>query len=368
MVCYTECNTVLSKVEKEFRRLSSRTWSATAIVSYIRILLGLSSLGTVALVFGGTTPTGHWKGSTPQPSAVSSSSAALAPYPAPSTCERIYAADGPWNTPIGPLPLYDSLSITYTDAISGTFGSDPTQFTYPVYQVDSWTPKQTVAISGYFSDVISNTVIDNHRETSTLVPIPPGAAPSFGSDSQIVFWNAQTGDEWGFSRAVLNADGTWSASSGYHYNTNWSGSPPLVKSKFASRGAGLPFLAGLVRPCEIAKGQIDHALAFAYDSPSELFVFPATKSDGTGNGLPEGARLQLNPDLTDEQIQAWGCTDACLTIAHAMQQYGIIVVDRSRRPKIFVEYEATAHWNSAVTATTISNIPYTEFKVLKLNP
>jgi len=82
--------------------------------------------------------------------------------------------------------------------------------------------------------------------------------------------------------------------------------------------------------------------------------------------IPEGARIQLDPALTDRQIQAWGCTGSCLIIAHAMQQYGMIVVDRSNRPKIFVEYEQTAHWNNLLEATTISKIPYARFKVLKI--
>ncbi len=66
------------------------------------------------------------------------------------------------------------------------------------------------------------------------------------------------------------------ASNGYHYNTAWSGVPPRG---FSSRGAGVPYLAGLVRKCEIEQGHIDHALAFVYPRTTARFVFPATKSD-----------------------------------------------------------------------------------------
>lgn len=286
----------------------------------------------------------------------------------PPPCQPAYAPNSPWNTPIGSRPAYDPLSSTYVAGISGVFGSDPTQYTYPVYEVSSSTPRRAVAVTGYFSEVINDTSISNLKHGTVSIPMPAGAAPSAGSDSQVIFWNRQTGDEWGFSGVVINASGGWTASSGYHYNTNWDGAPPLGNAKFASRGSGLPFMAGLVRPCEISRKQIDHALAFAYSSPSPLFVFPATKSDGGGTGLPEGARIQLDPALSDAQIQAWGCTGTCLTIAHAMQKYGMIVVDRSSRPKIFVEYEATANWNSSLKATTISKIPYGAFKVLRIAP
>jgi hypothetical protein len=281
-------------------------------------------------------------------------------------CTLLYSANSPWNTPISSKAEYDPLSSTYVAGFSGIFGSDPTQYTYPVYEVDSATPKQVVAVSGYFSEVVNDTTISNSKGSPVAIPLPVSAEPSTGGDSQIVFWNRQTGDEWGFSGMIHNANGTWAASSGYHYNTNWDAAPPVGNSRFASRGAGLPFMAGLVRPCEISRKRIDHALAFAYSSPSPLFIYPATKSDGDNIGLPEGARLQLDPNLSDAQIQAWGCTGSCLTIAHALQKYGMIVVDRSNRPKIFVEYEQTAHWSNLLEATTISKIPYTAFKVLKI--
>ena len=69
----------------------------------------------------------------------------------------------------------------------------------------------------------------------------------------------------------------------------WSGVPPIG---FNSRGAGVPYLAGLVRPAEVRRGRIEHALAFGCREPGSLFVVPATKSDGAGAfpALPEGAR------------------------------------------------------------------------------
>lgn len=200
-----------------------------------------------------------------------------------------------------------------------------------------------------------------------MVPIPNGVSPAAGGDAQIVFWNQQTGDEWGFNSVVVNSDGSLNVKNGYHYNTNWDGSPP---DTFGSRGAGVPYLTGLIRPCEIAQGHIDHAIAFAYDYPTNQFIYPATKSDGSGSyppDMPEGARLQLNPALTDTQIQGWGCIGSCLIIAKALQKYGMIIIDKSGHPKIYAEYEGTAHWNGVVRASTPGTIPYNQFRVLKIN-
>src|SRR5207248_5766252 len=135
---------------------------------------------------------------------------------------------------------------------------------------------------------------------------------------QLIVVDPASGDEWGFWRIARTDLGGWSAVNGYHYDIRWSGVPPVG---FVSRGAGITYLAGLIRPCEIAQQRIDHALAFAYNWPSPEFVYPATKSDGRGQrgvDLPEGARLQLDPTLSADQIRSWGCVNSCLTIAEAL--------------------------------------------------
>ncbi|MGO9821104.1 MAG: hypothetical protein ACLPTJ_10700 [Solirubrobacteraceae bacterium] len=155
------------------------------------------------------------------------------------------------------------------------------------------------------------------------------------------------------------------ATNGYQYNTNWSG---VLPTGFA-RGAGVTYLAGLIRPCEIAQGRIDHALAFAYPYTTPQFVYPARKSDGStppGDGLPEGSRLQLDPGVSDRVIKrVWGCTNACFTIAKALQRYGMYLVDTGGRPKIVAEDDRTAHWGGKITASTVSPIPVTSLRLVR---
>jgi hypothetical protein len=129
----------------------------------------------------------------------------------------------------------------------------------------------------------------------------------------------------------------------------------------------VPYQAGLIRPCEISRGHIEHALAFAYDFPTPDHVYPATKSDGTSQDprdMPEGSRLQLDPSIGDREIRAWGCTGPCFTVAKALQEYGMYVIDNSGRPKVMFEYEDTAGWDGSVTADTVSPIPLSRFKLV----
>ncbi len=284
-------------------------------------------------------------------------------------CDRPYADTSPWNTPIGPDPEYQPESDRYVREIPAPLTSDSTQYTYPVYEVSSSTPRETVELSGWLSSVTDGGErLETQRRGTVELPIPEGARAAAGTDAQIILLDRATGDEWGVWRLEQDGD-SWSATNAYHYNIDWSAVPPRAENgnPFFSRGAGVPYLAGLVRPCEIARGRIDHALAFAYDAPSPEYVYPATKSDGAGgpDDLPEGTRFQLDPSLTAKEIRAWGCKGPCLTIARALQKYGMYAIDNSGRSKVMLEYEETARWNGRVDESTVSPIPLTAFKVLQ---
>ena len=277
-------------------------------------------------------------------------------------CSVPYSASSPWNTPIASNPTVEPGSATDIAGVAGPLTSDPTQYTYPVYDADGSSPVYSVKLSGRYSNVTSNTSIQLLSAPTVSVPIPASAQAAAGSDAQLIILEPSTGDEWGFWQLYKNSSGQWQATNGYHYNTNWSGVPP---KGFGSRGAGVPYLAGLVRPCEIAQGHIDHALAFAYSNTAPSYVWPATKSDGastSANALPEGARLQLDPSLTTAQLQAMGITGPELVVAKTLQKYGMYLIDSSGRSKVMFEYSGTANWGTTITAKTVSGIPIADFR------
>jgi hypothetical protein len=287
-----------------------------------------------------------------------------------SRCAAPYSADSPWNTPIPRDARVHASSARYVDALEGPLTSDPTQYTYPVYEVSRRTRRQPVVVNNVFSDVTGGGRRLTVRKGGTVrLPIPAGARAAAGTDAQIILLDRDSGDEWGAWRLRRTA-GRWHVDNGYHYNTRWSGVPPRAADgrTFGSRGAGVPYLAGLVRPCELRRGRIDHALAFAYNFPAARHVYPATKSDGAGEpgrDMPEGTRMQLDPGLSRRQIERWGCRGPCLTIARALQRYGMYVIDNSGRPKVILEYEDTARWRGFVDAETAGPIPLSAFRVLQ---
>jgi len=292
-----------------------------------------------------------------------------APVTAARSCRRPYKASSPWNTPIAASAKYAPRTKAHVARLGDVLTSDPTQYTYPVYKVGPRTKRQVVQVNGVFSNVTSGgRRLRLERRGTVRLPIPPGARAAAGSDSQIVLVDSTTGDEWGAWQLAREGSG-WSIENGYHYNVRWSGVAPRDPSgvAFGSRGAGVPYYAGLVRRCEIERGRIDHALAFAYTSPHRDHVFPATKSDGPSTNpadLPEGTRLRLDPRLTAAALRSRGCDRQCLIIAEALKKYGMYLIDVSGRPKVMLEYEGTAKWRGLVDANTVSPIPLSALKVL----
>lgn len=75
---------------------------------------------------------------------------------------------------------------------------------------------------------------------------------------------------------------------------------------------------------------------------------PRTRGGGVIPPSWEWTRLGLcsprTRGVTEATIRSWGCIDACLTAARAMQVYGMYVADTGGHPKVMFEYEGTAHW------------------------
>lgn len=371
------------------QRISASAWSlpamgsGSATIGADRDLVGGSGVDDWAMVGLAVAPASTT--STPTTSTPSTTtSTTVAPTTTTSTTittvpasrgVRPYDTAGPWNTPIASNPVVDANSSSYVRAISDNnlpLTSDADQYTIPVYEFDDATPRRTVKMSGYFSSYDngdSSRVGYGFAATITGVPIPTHAVAPPGSDGQIVIWDPKTGIEYGFWQFGRDASGGYIATNGYRYHTT-AGYNGRFADGMAGRGAGTPYFAGLVRKWEIEQGRIDHALAFAYKSPSSQFVYPASKSDGgnfggvTGVDLPEGARLQLNPALTETDFNRWGLSPAAKVIARALQQYGMYVVDHSGSSKIYLEARATAGWDSSVTRDLVAGIPWSEFRVV----
>lgn len=289
---------------------------------------------------------------------------------------RPYLDNSAWNTPIGVSPQYDphSAEMVATIGLSaeGKITSDPTQFSYPVYFINHETSRWDIPCTVYSCTIVTRDGVER-TDLLTNVPIPEAARPSQGHDAQMIIIDLDTNKEYDLWQ-VKRLDDGWEISNGSVYNISWDGMP----AEYGSRGAGVPYLAGLIRPWEIFQGRIEHAIAFGYPNPAKgKCVFPASKTDGQSRlpyAIPEGARLQLDPTLTEDDFNKMGLDRTGKIIARTLQEYGMILIDYAGRSKIYPEDRINnpyspyqwSHPRLKLTDETIANIPYQYFKVLSL--
>jgi hypothetical protein len=276
---------------------------------------------------------------------------------------RPYTDGSAWNSLISSNAPVDAQSADMIATLSarGVLRSDPRQYTYPVHFADASTPRVTLTCSNLCSTVTSDG--RQPSQGSMSIPLVDEAKPSAGSDAQVIIIDRATGDEYDLyqydaaTRTVKNA-------SRYVGGVYRDGTP----SSYISRGAGVPYLAGLVRQWEIKAGRIDHALALGYPlTRATRCVYPASKTDGdstSADAIPEGARIRLDPKLNVDSVP--NLTRAGRIIALALQRYGAVLVDSSGSNKLYVESSLTASWTGVLDATSPSAIPVNRLQIMAL--
>jgi len=290
-----------------------------------------------------------------------------------------YSETSIWNTPIGPSPKYDLYSAemvaTLKQSNEGRIITAGEDFNHPVYFADEKTPRWDIPCLINKCTIASSDQDITRTEMVQNVPIPENAQPGNDSDGRMIIIDTVTHMEYNLSKAKRTETG-WSAGTVSIYNILWNGTPV----GHSSRGSGIPALAGLLRPWEIRQDRIEHALAFGYTRTARKnCVFPASKTDGESKrqfAIPEGARLQLDPSLTEADFEQMGLDRAGKIIARALQEYGMILVDTSGSFKMYVEDlihnpYTTEDWSDpdlSLTKESLYNIPPTAFRVLELPP
>lgn len=239
---------------------------------------------------------------------------------APSLAARPFADTSPFNVPITSRPTVDPNSSAMVDRATrtGMVHANLYEYGIPIYRATSMTPMHPVKCTGPSSWGVCP------METQSM-PIPRGAVPNPGSDGVMTVMNLSTKMVSEYWQAGRTSSDQWTTSWGAVNSmsgSGWGGS---------STGAGASRIGGLVRVAEIESGVIDHALVMQSDNVCrDVYRAPALKTDGDSSRpdcIPEGARLQLNPDIDLTAIE--GITPGELAVARALQTYGAYLIDRA---------------------------------------
>ncbi len=296
---------------------------------------------------------------------------------------RPFSDTSPWNTPIPEKPEVDRFSdlmINHLKHKAKTLRGNITKWTVPVFVVDIETSHRK-DVKTIAKDI--NPIVDPDRDgVASKLPVPEGVWPDPEKDGHMVLVDPKARKSWDFSRAQLMPDGSWIASMIDTWDLDGSGYREPFHADYwwtyGARGSGFPLIAGLIRPEEIEKGEIRHALVCATpinrkttypEGKPQLCSPPASRTDGEGIGyeyIPEGARLQLDPKLN---LDSLNLSPATKVIAKAMQIYGMYNGDNASDFSIYFQNLGTdgGKWKKYNFLSDLKNIPVEKFRVLKGN-
>lgn len=282
------------------------------------------------------------------------------PTPAPGTP---YLAASAFFTPLPPDPAIDPQSQAFIADLllaksKGRFNLNLDEYNVAVVRPPQGTPRVDVALTQGASKALAG------------VPLPADAQPAAGSDAHLVVLDEAGRTSYEFWQA-RRASGRWQASTGVTYDLAGDG---INRAGSGVRATSLSLLLGLITHEEITGGgPIRHALAWAYDRPnSGSYVPPAASGDGKTRGrpggIPQGARLQLDPAL---DLGALGLSPAGRRLAEAMQRYGLFLVDTSADSSLYGEAlpandPAGRTWKGVLAFDELAKVPVDRLRVLKL--
>ena len=301
---------------------------------------------------------------------------------------EFFAPDSYWNTPIGDNVEIDPRSeywigLLKEDASEHNFGINLRQYTIPVYEVDSTVPLQKV----HHIKRRSNWELSHSKMFDSIgVPIPDNLEPSPGTDKHTAIIDRQRKMVWDMFLVRKRDDGEWESATGMVYALDGPGVFELdqfeVKDNESihgygqGRAAGVPIIAGLIMYDEVICGEINHKIAAGcrFVGYKEFVYPPATWTDGNfPGGLPEGAIIQLDPEL---DLSQFDLLPGELAIAKALQEYGAVLVDFTRGNCLYGEGlwpHPDKSWDGVVRGWnqpgSIRSIPLDHYRVLKVeNP
>ena len=203
----------------------------------------------------------------------------------------------------------------------------------PVYFADPSDPTMKIVCKNDFGSG-SCTGANGVNVAGRQINVPRGAAPQSGSDAHLTVIETATGAEYDFWDASIQGSTIVAGDGSSSMSTRATG--------LGANGdaANFALTAGLLRPSELASGEIDHALAVTVPCTSGNganvgYSWPASGGWGEAcgdywnestSGAPGlGQLLRLN--MTDQQIAGSSAPTWEKTIMTALSHYGAYIED-----------------------------------------
>jgi hypothetical protein len=228
--------------------------------------------------------------------------------------DHLFAASSPWNTRIAagaPVdPQSPAIVTKVLNAPELILNLPLISYGQPFYTATASTPKVTLGGDNPIG----------------AIPLDPAWQPNPGTDAKLNVIDPTTHTIYelqGYEPAAKKV--MWAVK--HDYRTSLADGYPTEGGPEGPTGSGMSQSAGTIRASDLESGSIDHALSFITSSPIAGFRYPASHSDGsgTGVGVQEGMRIQLDPSVEVNEIH--GLTPGERMIAKALQKYGAFCTD-----------------------------------------
>ncbi len=276
-----------------------------------------------------------------------------------SFADRWFSPHSPWNSPIGDTPVvmpYSEGAVRAFLESGKTINMNLRYWTPPVIYADSRKDKvANIYLTGDF--LKSEWVLPAVPVPQALIDHLRYAEKHGDTDKAVCLYDEAKRGFYSFWALDYNEDlNKFSAPTGGFSpidGPGWSHMKQVIFSKTHNLrelvtpslgpAGGSTSCGGLIRVQEMKAKRIDHALSIHW--PKKLILgwkairplqYPATATDGLSldmeTSVPHGARLQLDPSLTDAQLKGLGLNDADIIVAHALQIYGGYITDATPAP------------------------------------
>ncbi|WP_370249225.1 hypothetical protein [Nocardioides sp.] len=266
--------------------------------------------------------------------------------------EDVFSVLSPWNQPVTDAPVHigSDYMLRAAQLRSGVDRDGRvvrTLITDQFYiNTEAWTVP--VVSGGVPTALVCRQAQCGDGSGELVVAVPADVDPDPRYDGWMTVFDTERNVAYDLWRARREEDGSIS----YQYRRDWDLDGPGFSQPYlvSARSSGLPLFAGLIRPGELERCEINHALAIAVPGPAAgNFVQPASATNGNGlpKSLPMGARIRLKAaytpvdpvdrrtgkalPFTAEQSRLAGC------LLTALRTYGAIVVDRAAVPTLFFQ-------------------------------
>jgi hypothetical protein len=199
-------------------------------------------------------------------------------------------------------------------------------------------------------------------------PIPADAPVENGSDRHVLVLQRQRCElfEIFAARYVGGRGHRWKAGSTARFDLR--AGRLRHDGRTSADAAGLPILPGLVRPGEVQRGRVHHAIRVTFEATRRAYIHPATHyaSEGCDRDLPPmGLRLRLSWDYFHRHLDRFPPGSQSRVIFTALYHYGIINADNGGGgANWFITGARSKRWHDG-DLNRLKTVPGTAFVVVR---